>query len=149
IPEEWGGDTQYIDISALKNQGIDTLLEAIGLQAELLELRANPNKPASGTVVEARLDRARGPVATVLVQEGTLRIGDVVVAGEIMGKVRAMLDDSGENIDEAGPSTPVEVLGLDGVPDAGERLQVTDEKTAKQVVEHRRQQLRKKELAES
>ena len=107
------------------------------------------NEPATGTVVEARLDRARGPVATVLVEEGTMRIGDVVVAGEIMGKVRAMLDDLGKNIEVAPPSTPVQVLGLDGVPEAGEKLQVTDERSAKQVVEHRRQQKRKKELAAS
>ncbi|RMH39408.1 MAG: translation initiation factor IF-2 [Deltaproteobacteria bacterium] len=149
IPEEWGGDTQYVEISALKKLNIDKLLEAIALQAELLELKANPDKPASGVVIEARLDRARGPVATALVQQGTLHVGDIVVAGEIMGKVRAMLDDKGDNVKEAGPSMPVEILGLDGVPDAGDTFHVTDEKTAKRVVEHRRDQKRKKELAAS
>jgi translation initiation factor IF-2 len=149
IPEEWGGDTQYIEVSALRGQGIDRLLEAIGLQAELLELRANPNKQASGVVIEARLDRARGPVATVLVQQGTVRVGDIVVAGDYMGKVRALLDDSGASIKEAGPATPVELLGIDGVPDAGETLNATDERTAKQVVEHRREQKRKKEMSAS
>ncbi len=147
IPEEWGGDTQYIDVSALKNQNIDKLLEAIGLQAELLELAANPDKPAGGVVIEARLDKARGPVATVLVQEGTLHVGDIVIAGEVMGKVRAMLDDKGKTVKEAGPSTPVEVLGIDGVPEAGEGFHATDEKTAKRVVEHRRDLKRKKEMA--
>jgi translation initiation factor IF-2 len=147
LPEEWGGDTQYVEISALKNQNVDKLLESIGLQAELLELQANPNKPAAGIVIEARLDRARGPVATVLVQEGTMRVGDIVVAGEVMGKVRALLDDSGKVVKEAGPSTPVELLGLDGPPEAGEIIHATDEKTAKRVVEHRREQKRKKELA--
>jgi translation initiation factor IF-2 len=119
------------------------------VQAEMLELKANANKPASGVVIEARLDRARGPVATVLVQEGTLRVGDIVVAGEVMGKVRAILDDKGESAKDAGPATPVELLGLDGVPDAGEQFNATDEKTAKRVVEHRREQKRKKELTAS
>ncbi len=147
IPEEWGGDTQYIEISALKNQNVDKLLEAIGLQAELLELVANPNKAGRGVVIEARLDKARGPVATVLVQQGTLKVGDIVVAGEIMGKVRAMLDDAGATVKEGGPSSPVQLLGLDGVPEAGEEFHSTDEKTAKRVVEHRRDLKRKKELA--
>ncbi|HUH02715.1 MAG TPA: translation initiation factor IF-2, partial [Kofleriaceae bacterium] len=148
IPEAWGGDTLYVEVSALKKIGIEKLLETIALTAELLELRANPDKPALGVVVEARLDRARGPMATVLVQEGTLRIGEVVVAGEFMGKVRAMLDDQGQNVKEAGPSMPVELLGLDGVPLAGETVNVADdEKVAKQVVEHRREAKRRKELA--
>jgi translation initiation factor IF-2 len=147
IPEQWGGDTQYIDVSALRNQGIDRLLEALALQAEMLELRANPEKPAAGVVIEARLDKARGPVATCLVQQGTLRVGDIVVSGECMGKVRALLDDQGAVVKEAGPSTPVELLGFDGVPQAGDTVHVTEEKTAKQVVEHRREQKRKKELA--
>lgn len=148
IPEEWGGDTIYVNVSALKGDNIDKLLESIVVSAEVLELRANPNMPAAGIVIEARLDRSRGPMATVLVQEGTLRAGDVLVAGRTFGKVRAMLDDQGNSVDQAGPSTPVEVLGLDGVPDAGDQVNAADDdKVAKQVVEHRRQQFRKRELA--
>jgi translation initiation factor IF-2 len=148
IPEEWGGDTIYVNVSALKGENIDKLLESISLTAEVLELRANPDKPAAGLVIEARLDRNRGPMATVLVQEGTLKVGDVLVAGRTYGKVRAMLDDRGESVEEAGPSTPVEILGLDGVPDAGDQVNAAeDDKVAKQVVEHRRQQFRKRELA--
>ena len=148
IPEEWGGDTIYVNVSALKGDGIDRLLESLSVTAEVLELRANADKPASGLVIEARLDRNRGPMATVLVQEGTLRVGDVLVAGRTFGKVRAMLDDRGQSVEEAGPSTPVEILGLDGVPDAGDQVNAAeDDKVAKQVVEHRRQQYRKRELA--
>jgi translation initiation factor IF-2 len=148
IPEQWGGETIYVHVSALKGEGIDKLLESISVTAEVLELRATSDKPASGLVIEARLDRNRGPMATVLVQEGTLRAGDVLVAGRTFGKVRAMLDDRGNTIDEAGPSTPVEILGLDGVPDAGDQVNAAeDDKVAKQVVEHRRQQFRKRELA--
>ncbi len=148
IPEEWGGDTIYVNVSALRGENIDKLLESIAVTAEVLDLRADPSKPANGVVIEARLDRSRGPMATVLVQEGTIRLGDVVVAGRTFGKVRAMLDDRGENVKEAGPSTPVELLGLDGVPEAGDQVNVAeDDKVAKQVVEHRRQQNRKRELA--
>jgi translation initiation factor IF-2 len=148
IPEDWGGETMYVNVSALKGENIDKLLEAIALTAEVMELKADPKKPAQGLVIEARLDRNRGPMATVLVQEGTMRVGDIVVAGRTFGKVRAMLDDTGQNIEEAGPSTPVEVLGLDGVPDAGDQVNAAeDDKVAKQVVEHRRQQFRKRELA--
>jgi translation initiation factor IF-2 len=148
IPEEWGGETMYVNVSALKGENIDKLLESIALSAEVLELKANPDKPAAGLVIEARLDRNRGPMATVLVQEGTLRTGDVLVAGRTFGKVRAMLDDRGETVEEAGPSTPVEILGLDGVPDAGDKVNAAeDDKVAKQVVEHRRQEFRKRELA--
>ncbi|MBA3456606.1 MAG: translation initiation factor IF-2 [Deltaproteobacteria bacterium] len=148
IPEEWGGDTIYVNVSAIKGENIDKLLEAIAVSAEVLELKANPNKPASGLVIEARLDRNRGPMATVLIQEGTLRTGDVLVAGRVFGKVRAMLDDRGQPLLEAGPSTPIEVLGLDGVPEAGDLVNAADDdKAAKQVVEHRRQQFRKRELA--
>jgi translation initiation factor IF-2 len=150
IPEQWGGDTIFVDVSARTKQGIDQLLQMIALQAEVLELKANPNKAAKGTIVEAKLDRNRGPMATVLVQEGTLRVGDVVVAGEHSGKVRAMLDDKGRNVSEAGPSTPVELLGLSGVPDAGEQLNaVADEKQVKELIEHRRDARRRKELAGS
>jgi translation initiation factor IF-2 len=148
IAEDWGGDTIYVNVSAIKNENIDKLLESIAVTAEVMELTANPEAPATGLVIEARLDRNRGPSATVLVQEGTLRVGDVVVAGRTFGKVRAMLDDRGNSIEEAGPSTPVELLGLDGVPDAGDQVNAAeDDKVAKQVVEHRRQQFRKRELA--
>ncbi len=150
IPEEWGGETMYINVSAHTGEGIDKLLESIGLVAEMAELTADVNTPAVGTVIEAKLDRNRGPMATILVKEGTLRLGDVVVAGKYSGKVRAMLSDTGDNVAEAGPSTPIELLGLDGVPDSGETLNVADdERLAKQVVEHRRTQSRKKELAKS
>ncbi|MBI4509142.1 MAG: translation initiation factor IF-2 [Deltaproteobacteria bacterium] len=150
VPEEWGGDTMFVNVSAYTKQGVDKLLEAVQLQAELLELKANPKKLAKGAIVEAKLDRNRGPMATVLVQEGTLRVGDIVVTGEHMGKVRAMLNDKGSNVTEAGPSTPVELLGLDGVPEAGDLLHaVDDEKSAKSVIEHRREQRRKKELAQT
>jgi translation initiation factor IF-2 len=148
IPEEWGGDTIYVNVSALRGENIDKLLEAIAVTAEVLELKSSPDMPAAGLVIEARLDRNRGPMATVLIQEGTVRVGDVVVAGRVFGKVRAMLDDRGEALTEAGPSTPVELLGLDGVPEAGDQVNVADDdKIAKEVVEHRRQQFRKKELA--
>ena len=148
IPEEWGGDTQYVNVSALKGDNIDKLLETVALVAEVGDLRANPDKPAAGVVIEARLDRNRGPMATVLVQEGTLRVGDILVAGRCYGKVRAMLDARGEALEQCGPSTPVEILGLDGVPEAGDQMNVAeDDKAAKQVVEHRRQMWRKRELA--
>jgi translation initiation factor IF-2 len=150
VSEEWGGDTIFVPVSAKTKEGIDKLLEMLALQSEVLELRANPNKAARGHVVEARLDRARGPVSTILVEEGTLKIGDLLVAGEYSGKIRAMLGDKGQNVTEAGPSTPVEVLGIDGVPDAGELFNVVeDEKAAKSLVEHRHDARRKKELAGS
>ncbi len=150
IPEEWGGDTIFVDCSALTGHGVDKLLEAITLNAELLDLKANPDKPALGTVIEARLDRSRGPISTVLIQEGTLRLGDTIVVGECLGKVRAMMDHASNSLEEAGPGTPVEILGIDGVPGAGDTLNATeDEKMAKQVVESRQQQKRKKELASS
>jgi translation initiation factor IF-2 len=150
VSEEWGGDTIFVNVSAKTKEGVDKLLEMLALQAEVLELRANPNKAAKGHVIEARLDRARGPVSTILVEEGTLKLGDLLVAGEYSGKVRAMLGDKGQPVTEAGPSTPVEVLGIDGVPDAGELFNVVDdEKAAKSLVEHRHDQRRKKELAGS
>jgi translation initiation factor IF-2 len=146
VAEEFGGDTIFVEVSAKTKLGVDKLLEMLALQAEVLELRANPNKPAKGAVVEARLDRGRGAISTVLVQEGTLRVGDLVVASESYGKIRAMLGDKGQNVTEAGPSTPVEILGLDGVPEAGESFNVvTDEKSAKALVEHRREQRKRKE----
>jgi len=148
VSEEWGGSTIFVNVSAKTKEGIDKLLEMLSLQAELLELRANPNKAAKGHVVEARLDRARGPISTILVEDGTLKLGDLIVAGEYSGKIRAMMGDKGQSISEAGPSTPVEVLGIDGVPDAGEIFNVvTDEKAAKSLVEHRHDARRKKELA--
>ena len=146
VAEEMGGETIYVEVSAKTKQGIDRLLEMLALQAEVLELKANPKKAAKGHVVEARLDRGRGAIATVLVKEGTLRVGDLVVAGEAYGKLRAMLGDKGQNISEAPPSTPVELLGLDGVPEAGEIFNVVaDEKSAKALVEHRREQRKRKE----
>ena len=148
VSEEWGGTTIFVNVSAKTKEGIDKLLEMLALQAELLELKANPNKQAKGHVIEARLDRARGPISTILVEDGTLKLGDLVVAGEYSGKIRAMLGDKGQALTEAGPSTPVEVLGLDGVPDAGEVFNVvTDEKAVKTLVEHRHDARRKKELA--
>jgi translation initiation factor IF-2 len=148
VAEELGGETIYVEVSAKTKVGIDKLLEMLALQAEVLELKANPSKPARGNVVEARLDRSRGAIATVLVKEGTLRLGDLVVAGEAYGKLRAMLGDKGQIINEAGPSTPVELLGLEGVPDAGELFNVVaDEKSAKALVEHRRELRKRKEAS--
>ena len=120
IPEEWGGDTVFVHISALKKQGIDELLEMILLVAEMQELKANPERPAKGIVIEAKLDKGRGPVATVLVQQGTLRVGDALVLGNTFGRVRAMTNDLGKRVKEAGPSTPVEITGLSDVPNAGD-----------------------------
>jgi translation initiation factor IF-2 len=132
--EDWGGENIFVKVSAKQQTGIDELMEMILLQAELLELKANPNKLANGHVVEAKLDSGRGPVATVLVKEGTLKTGDAVVCGVHYGKIRALLDDRGKKVDEAGPSYPVEIIGLSGVPMAGdEMIALKDEKDAKQV----------------
>ena len=137
-PEEWGGDTQYIGVSALTKQGINDLLEAIILQAEMLELKANPNREAIGIVLEASLDPGRGPVGTVLVQNGTLKIGDYFVCGLSVGKVRAMVNDLGQRVTKALPSTPVEVLGFEKTPEAGESFNVMlDEKEAKAIADKR------------
>ncbi len=134
IPEAWGGDTLFADVSAKTGKGVDELLDLILLQAEIMELRSNPNKRATGTIVEARLDKGKGPIATVLVKEDTLRLGDPFVAGVHYGKVRAMLDHEGRNVEEAGPSTPVEIQGFASVPDAGEILMVVEEeKLARQI----------------
>lgn len=139
-PEEWGGETQYVYVSAVTKEGIDNLLEAISLQAEILELRANKERDAIGVVLESSLDQGRGAVATVLVQNGTLRIGDYFVCGLAVGKVRAMIDDKGHRIDEAGPSTPVEILGFENTPEAGEDFHVLrDEHQAKGIAEKRKQ----------
>lgn len=146
IPEEWGGQNIFVDISAKKRIGIEDLLEMILLQAEIMELKANPNKPARGTIIESRLDKGRGPVATVIVQNGTLRVGDAFVAGTTYGKVRALIDDTGKRINEAPPSTPVEVVGFEEVPQAGDSFTVVeDEKIARQIANARAQ---KKRLAE-
>jgi translation initiation factor IF-2 len=150
VPEDWGGDTIFVNVSAKQNEGIDTLLEMILLQAEMLELKANPDKLARGHVVEAKLDAGRGPVATVLVQEGTLHSGDPVVCGMHYGKIRALLNDMGQQVESAGPSIPVEIIGLSGVPEAGDELvSLEDEKDAKQVSQHRVQKQRSMELAKS
>ncbi|MCB9538372.1 MAG: translation initiation factor IF-2 [Myxococcales bacterium] len=138
VPEEWGGDTMCVPVSALSGQGIDELLENLALQAEILELKANPKKEAYGRVVEARVEKGRGPVCTVLVQEGTLKQGDYIVSGDHYGRVRAMLDHTGQRLKEAGPATPVEVQGLNGVPSAGDGFHVVkNEKDAKRVVSSR------------
>ncbi|MEZ0497089.1 translation initiation factor IF-2 [Sphingomonas sp. IW22] len=138
VVEEMSGDVQDVEVSALKKIGLDNLIEKIQLQAELLELRANPDRPGEGTVIEAKLDKGRGPVATVLVSRGTLRVGDVFVVGAESGKVRALVDDKGRQVKEAGPSVPVEVLGLSGVPMAGDPLQVVEsEARAREVAEYR------------
>lgn len=139
VPEGWGGDTQFVKVSAMTGEGIDTLLEAVLLQAEILELKAVPAAPGRGVVIESRLDRGRGPVATVLVQNGTLNQGDIIIAGEHTGRVRAMLNELGEQVKEAGPSVAVEVLGLNGTPAAGDEFSVaSDEKTARDLAEFRR-----------
>jgi len=150
MPEEWGGTTIFVKVSAKQKIGLDELLEMILLQAEVLELKANPEKLAVGYVVEAKLDSGRGPVATVLVQQGTMKNGDPVVCGIHHGKVRAMINDVGHQVEIAGPSIPVEVLGLSGVPNAGDELiTLADEKSAKQVSLHRIQKQRAKELAKT
>jgi translation initiation factor IF-2 len=150
VPEDWGGDTIFVEVSAKENRGIDDLLEMVLLQAEILELKANPEKLAVGHVVEAKLDAGRGPVATVLVKEGTLKIHDAVVCGVHYGKIRALLNDMGRQVLSAGPSIPVEIIGLSGVPNAGDELiALSDEKDAKQVSLHRTQKQRSKELAKT
>ncbi|MCL6584611.1 MAG: translation initiation factor IF-2 [bacterium] len=132
IPEEWGGKTIFVEVSAKTGQGIDRLLEMMLLEAEMLELKANPNRPATGTIIEAKLHKGRGPVATVLVQNGTLRVGDPFVTGLYYGKVRALINDKGENVKEATPSTPVEILGISGVPQVGDSfIVVSDERKAR------------------
>ncbi|MBW2487921.1 MAG: translation initiation factor IF-2 [Deltaproteobacteria bacterium] len=149
-PEEWGGDTIYVKVSAKEAEGIDELLEMISLQAEVLELKANPDKLATGHVVEAKIDSGRGPIATVLVKDGTLKASEPVVCGMHYGRIRAMLDDRGNQIESAGPSIPVEIVGLSGVPMAGDEFfALKDERNAKQVSEHRQQKQRSKELAQS
>jgi len=142
MPSEWGGDTEFVDVSAKQKKNLDKLLEIILLVADLRELKANPDAPASGTVLESRVDKGRGAVATILVQNGTLNTSDFFIVGSVFGKVRAMFDDRGRPVKSAPPSTPVEVLGLQGVPEAGDHFQVTDEAKARHVVEFRQSKQR-------
>ena len=147
-PEDWGGDTIVAKVSAKTRQGLDDLLELVALQSEIMDLKANPNKPAHGRIVEAKLDKGRGPVATVLIQEGTLHQGDNFVCGQFSGRVRALMNDQGKKVKEAGPSIPVEVQGCDGVPDAGEEFfAVADEKLARRIAEMRATKQRERDLA--
>ncbi|HLY98550.1 MAG TPA: translation initiation factor IF-2 [Candidatus Angelobacter sp.] len=149
MPEDWGGSTVFVDVSAKQRTNLNLLMEMICLVADLQELKANPERPGTGTVVEAKIDRGRGSVATVLVQNGTLRIGDNFIVGNIFGKVRAMFDDRGKAVEEAPPSTPVEVLGLEGLPQAGDQLLVADREKARQIAEYREQKAREATLAKS
>ena len=146
-PEEWGGKTIFVDVSAKQKSGLDNLLEMLLLQADVLDLKANPKAQAHGVVIESRLDIGRGPVATVLVQRGTLRPGDAIVAGDAWGKIRAMYSETGERLDEAGPAVPVEVLGFDRPPPAGERCRVVDsEREARQSAQARAKRLREEQI---
>ena len=148
VPEDWGGDTVVCKVSAKTREGLDEMLEMLALQADILELTANPDKPARGHIVEAKLDKGRGPVATVLIQEGTLHQGDTFVCGVFSGRVRAMFNDQGRKVKEAGPSIPVEVQGFEGVPEAGEEfICLEDEKLARRIAESRAVKLRERELA--
>ena len=147
VPEEWGGDTIFVPISAKKNENIDQLLEMVLLEADVLELKANPNKQSKGTVIEARLDKAKGAIATMLVQRGTLDVGDTIVVGSSIGRIRAMKDDKGKSVKAAGPSTPVEIMGLTEVPSAGDTFyEVKNEKMAKHLIERRKRQEREKAI---
>ncbi|RFF27582.1 MULTISPECIES: translation initiation factor IF-2 [unclassified Wenzhouxiangella] len=149
VPEDWGGEEIFVPVSAITGDGIDNLLESILLQSEVLELKANPERRCRGVVVESSLDKGRGPLATILVQDGTLHRGDMILAGEEFGRVRAMFDETGQAIEEAGPSIPAEVLGLSGVPNAGDDvLAVADEKKAREAAEQRKQSAREGRLAE-
>ena len=149
MPEEWGGDTVMVEVSAKQKKNLNKLLEMILLVADLRDLKANPKAPGAGTVLESRVDKGRGAVATILVQTGTLSTGDVFICGAVYGKVRAMFDDHGRPVRSAGPSTPVEVLGLQGAPEAGDQFQVTDEARARHIVEFRQGKIREASLARS
>jgi len=149
MPAEWGGDTEFVEVSAKQKKNLDKLLETILLVADLRELRANPDAPATGTVLESRVDKGRGPVATILVQNGTLKTSDFFIAGAVFGKVRAMFDDRGRPVIDAPPSTPVEVLGLQGVPEAGDHFSVTDEAKARHIVDFRQSKQRDAAMARS
>ena len=150
VPEAWGGSTIYVPISAKKHEGIDNLLEMVLLEADILELKANPNKQAKGTVIEAKLDKNRGPVATMLVQRGKLDVGDTIIVGTTIGRIRTMQDYKGKKVKTAGPSTPVEITGLTSVPQSGDIFyEVKDEKTAKHLIEKRKNEERERELAKT
>jgi len=149
MPEDWGGDTVMVEVSAKTKKNLPCLLEMILLVSDLRELKADPDAPGSGTVIESRVDKGRGPVATVLVQNGTLNVGDVFIVGAVYGKVRAMFDHRGQAIKTAGPSTPVEVLGLQGIPEAGDQFQVADEAKARHIVEYRQGKQREASLAKT
>ena len=150
VPEEWGGDTIFVPISAKNNINIDQLLEMVLLQADMLELKANPNKQSKGIVIEARLDKGKGTVATMLVQRGTLNVGDTIIVGSSIGRIRNMVDDKGKKVKKAGPSTPVEVTGLTDIPEAGDTFyEVKDEKTAKHLIEKRKREAREKAINSS
>lgn len=142
MPSDWGGETEFVEVSAKQKKNLDRLLEILLLVADLRELKANPDAPASGTVLESRVDKGRGPVATILIQNGTLFSSDFFICGAVFGKVRAMFDDHGRSAKEAPPSTPVEVLGLQGIPEAGDHFQVTDEAKARHIVEYRQSKQR-------
>ena len=147
VPEEWGGDTPCIPVSAVTKKGIDDLLEMVLLIADMKELKANPDRAGKGTVIEARLDKGRGPIATVLVQNGTLKVGDIIVAGTSVGRVRAMMNDRGERVKSAGPSVPVEITGLDDVPTGGDTFNcVSDERLARELVEQRRNKIKEEQF---
>ncbi len=149
VPEDWGGDTICVPCSALTKEGIDKLLESVLLVAEMLELKANPNRKAKGIVIEARLDKGRGPISTLLVQNGTLNSGDIIVAGSAVGRVRVMTDDKGRKTNSAGPSVPVEIMGLDEVPQAGDGFDaVKDEKLARELVEQRKNKAKEEQFKE-
>ncbi len=144
MPEDWGGDTIFVNVSAKTGQGLDDLLEMLALQTEILELRANPERRGRGIVIESRLDRGRGPVATVLVQNGTFHKGDIVVVGTVMGRIRAIVDENGVQHRTAGPSVPFELLGLEAVPEAGQEIAVVEnERQAREIIRYREEQLRK------
>ena len=145
MPEDWGGKTVFVEVSAKKGTNIEKLLEMLSIEAELLELKANPNRSAQGVVVEAQLDARRGPIATLLVQRGTLKMGEVVVAGTAFGRARALQDDRGNRVSEAGPATPVEILGLSAVPQAGERFNVLSDESEARLLVERRQQIHQQE----
>ncbi len=150
VPEEWGGDTIFVPISAKKHQNIDTLLEMVLLVADMQDLKVNINKQAKGTIIEAKLDKSKGVMATMLVQRGKLDVGDTIVVGTVMGRIRAMTNDKGQRVKTAGPSTPVEITGLSEVPSVGETFyEVKDEKMAKHLIERRKRQQREKTLGTS
>src|SRR6185437_1194511 len=147
VPEDWGGNTVFVDVSAKQKTNLNLLMEMICLVADLQELKASPDRPATGAVLEAKLDRGRGVVATVLIQNGTLHTGDTFIVGNTFGKVRAMFDDRGNAVDVAAPSTPVEIIGLEGIPEAGDTFTVAERDKAKNIAQYREQKAREAQLA--